>query len=145
MLVHSEDTPKHRVHIRPEQIGDLITRPAIMHALSTDVGDLVRASHLIENIYFMVPIAQLTLRDLPSGDTALLDGVWRLSVLKTFVDGGFPLAGMDYWPELNGKRFAELPHSIFRRRIVETRIQCIVLDIRMSDEMCVRYLQQIRS
>lgn len=144
MLVNPSDAAHHRVSVRDIPVMDLLGRPAILHSLTNEVGDTERASHLMESIFFQVPIAQLTLRYLRSGDTTVLDGVWRLSVLKSFVDGGFPLAGMDYFPQLSGKTFSELP-GMLQRRILEACIRCVILDIGMTDEMCVRYLQQIRS
>lgn len=138
-------TSLHRASNRDLQVQDLLSRPAITRKLrNLDVPDSVRASGLIENIIFQMPIAQLTLRDLPSGETALLDGDWRVSTLKSFVDGDFALEEMDYFPNLNDKKFSELPAQL-QRRILETYIHCVILDVDMTDRMVARYLRQIRS
>lgn len=124
---------------------DLTTRPFISSKLrNLDVLDSVRASGLLESIFFQVPIAQLTLRYPPDREIVLLDGDWRVSTLRSFLEDGFELEGMDYLPELNGKLFSELPVSL-RRRITETKIRCIILDVCMTDEMCDRYVRQIKS
>lgn len=141
----TELTRHHRVSNRDIQVADLLGRTSITATLrNLDVPDPARGSGLIESIIFQVPIAQLTLRYLPGGETVLLDGDWRVSTLKSFVDGAFALEGMDYFPQLNGLRFSEIS-LMLRRRILEAYIRCIILDIGMTDEMCARYVRQIRS
>ena len=55
-----------------------------------------------------------------------MDGHQRLEAIKDFLENVYALRGMEYWPELDGYRFAELPPTI-QRGLLRRTVSAIVL------------------
>jgi hypothetical protein len=55
-----------------------------------------------------------------------MDGRQRLEAIKGFLDNSYALRGMEYWKELSGSRFTELPPTI-QRGLLRRTISAIVL------------------
>lgn len=55
-----------------------------------------------------------------------MDGRQRLEAIKDSLDNTYPLRGMEYWQELGGSRFNELPPRI-QRGLLRRTISAIVL------------------
>lgn len=133
------DAAKHRLHIRELLTGEILP---LVGSLRMNVRDFAKASSLIETLLFRAPIHNIILREVRPDEYILLDGDWRLSVIKLFLEDGFLLEGMDYWPEWNGKTYSALPGAV-RQRIGEARLRCVIFDFGVTDEMVARYVRQI--
>ena len=88
--------------------------------------DNVRKSRLIESFIMNVPLPPIFLYEYEYSKYEVMDGLQRLSSIYDFYNGSFPLEGLEYWKELNGKRYDELPFEI-KRGIDRRYISSIVL------------------
>ena len=135
------DATKHRLRHQTRELDGIFAMP-LVDSLRLNVRDFAKASSLIETLLFLAPVDNIIMREVRPDEYILLDGDWRLSVIKLFLEDGFPLEGMDYWPEWNGKTYSVLPGAV-RRRVSEARLRCVILDVGMTDEMVARYMRQI--
>ncbi len=99
--------------------------PNIMQMLSNkDILDLsptyqrrsrwnaIKQSHLIESLLMNVPIPPIFLYERDLAKYEVMDGQQRLSAIRDFVDNRFALRHLTKWPELNGRRYVDLPSRI---------------------------------
>lgn len=73
------------------------------------VWDWRRASKLIESFLVDIPVPVIYLAKNESGNYEVIDGVQRLTSIFEFFDGNFSLSGLEMLPDLNKRKFAELP------------------------------------
>ena len=59
-----------------------------------------------------VPVPPVFLYEYELARFEVMDGRQRLTALIDFYNGDFELSGLEYWPELDGRTYATLPHSI---------------------------------
>lgn len=59
-----------------------------------------------------IPIPPIFLYEYEFSKYEVMDGLQRLTAIKEFYDDKFPLEGLEYWKELNGKKYSELPLEI---------------------------------
>lgn len=79
-------------------------------------------SQLIESLLLRIPIPAFYFDGGIKDKWLIIDGLQRLTALKEFVvDGTLKLSGMEFFNDLDGMTFAELPRA-FSRRIEETNI-----------------------
>ncbi len=71
-----------------------------------------KKSRLIESLVMNVPIPPIFLYEYDYGKYEVMDGLQRLSTIKEFYSDAFPLTGLTEWPELNGRRYSNLPSAI---------------------------------
>ena len=88
--------------------------------------DNVRKSRLIESFIMNVPLPPIFLYEYEYSKYEVMDGLQRLSTIYDFYSGSFTLEGLDYWQELNGKSYNQLPFEI-QRGIDRRYISSIVL------------------
>lgn len=50
-----------------------------------------------------IPIPPIFLYEYEFSKYEVMDGLQRLTAIKEFYDDKFPLEGLEYWKELNGK------------------------------------------
>jgi len=74
--------------------------------------DDTRKSRLIESFIMNVPLPPIFLYEYAYAKYEVMDGLQRLSSIHDFYTDVFPLEGLEYWKELNGKRYSELPSEI---------------------------------
>lgn len=78
------------------------------------VWDSTKASRLIESAILSIPIPIVHIAEEGQGQEVVIDGQQRLTAFFSFIDGQHPsgttfsLRGLEAFPELNGKTFAEL-------------------------------------
>ncbi|MGA0607672.1 GmrSD restriction endonuclease domain-containing protein [Phenylobacterium sp. VNQ135] len=86
----------------------------------------VKASRLIESLILNVPIPVCYFAEIEDGAYAVVDGQQRLTSIYRYLDNQFSLRGLKVRPDLNRKRFHQLPPA--DQRLIRARtIRCIVI------------------
>ena len=83
-------------------------------------------SKLIESLIINVPIPPVFLYEYEFSQYEVMDGLQRLTAIREFYDNQYALEGLDQWPELNGKKYTELPEQV-RKGIDRRYISSIIL------------------
>jgi uncharacterized protein with ParB-like and HNH nuclease domain len=94
--------------------------------------DFVWASYMqakfIESLFMGVPIQPLFAFELDeTGNLELLDGVQRLSSIKSFVDNSLILAGLEELDSLNGFSFNDL-NTARKRKFLNTQLKVYIIN-----------------
>ncbi len=71
-----------------------------------------RKSLLIESFIINVPIPPIFLYEVEYAIYEVMDGQQRLTTIRDFYEDKFSLEGLEYWRELNGKKYSELPKNV---------------------------------
>ena len=105
--------------------------------------DNTRKSRLIESFIMNVPIPPIFLYEIAYSIYEVMDGQQRLTAIYDFYKGKFDLEGLEYWQELNGRNYQNLPEQV-RRGIDRRYLSSIVLleETAKSQEEA-EYLKQI--
>lgn len=85
-----------------------------------------KRSELIESLIMNVPLPPIFLYEYDYSRYEVMDGLQRLTAISSFYDNEFPLEGLTKWPELNGKRYHELP-KLVKQGIDRRYISSIIL------------------
>lgn len=88
--------------------------------------DRKRRSLLIESFLMNIPVPPIFLFENNYNQYEAMDGRQRLETIREFLDNGFSLGGLEYFKELNGKRFKTLTPTI-QRGLLRRSITAIVL------------------
>ena len=102
-----------------------------------------KQSRLIESVLMRMPLPALYLAENENGRMVVVDGLQRLSTFRRFVDGNSRLK-LDNRPELNRKRFADLPYNL-RRRIEDCYLLVYIIDSRVPDRMKFDIFHRVNS
>lgn len=84
-------------------------------------------SRLIESLLLRIPIPVFYVAANEQENWAVVDGVQRMSTIRDYVMGKFPLTGLEYLEDFNGKPHDELPRPM-QRRISETQLVVNVIE-----------------
>lgn len=71
-----------------------------------------KQSLLIESFIMNIPVPPVFLYENDFNSYEVMDGQQRISALRDFYDNRFALTGLTVWPELNGRKYHNLPQSI---------------------------------
>ncbi len=96
--------------------------------------DRKKKSLLIESLIMNVPIPPLFLYEKDYNSYEVMDGLQRLTTIYEFLNDKFKLMSLQYWDELNGKSFSDLP-DILKRGLYRRTISAIVLLTESSKEI----------
>jgi len=100
-----------------------------------------KKSLLIESFLLNIPVPPIYLFEHDYNAYEVIDGRQRLEALRSFLSNEMALTGLEYWPELNGKRFSTLPH-VLQKGLVRRSLPAVVLLAETSkptaDEIDVR-------
>ncbi|AKG24463.1 hypothetical protein IJ00_05245 [Calothrix sp. 336/3] len=88
--------------------------------------DNTRKSRLIESFIMNVPIPPIFLYEIDYSIYEVMDGLQRLTAIYDFYKGKFDLEGLEYWKELNGRNYQNLPEQV-KRGIDRRYLSSIVL------------------
>lgn len=88
--------------------------------------DAKKQSRLIESFLINIPVPPIVLYEKEFNRYEVMDGQQRITALRDFYDNRLKLTGLELWPELNGKTYANLPAKI-RAGIDRRSISSIVL------------------
>lgn len=90
------------------------------------VWDKKKQSQFIESILMNLPVPPVFLFEAEYSRYEVMDGQQRLSTILGFYANRLKLTGMEYWTELNGKYYADLPTQL-QRGLDRRRISAVVL------------------
>lgn len=85
-----------------------------------------RKSRLIESFLMNVPVPPVFLYERDLARFEVMDGRQRLSALSDFYADGFALTGLQYWSDLDGRKYSKLPSKV-RAGIDRRYISSIIL------------------
>ncbi|MDH0435757.1 DUF262 domain-containing protein [Aeromonas caviae] len=85
-----------------------------------------KRSLLIESFLLNIPVPPIFLFERDYGEYEVIDGRQRIETIHAFFSNEFPLNSLEYWSELNNKRFTELP-VVLQRGLLRRSISAIVL------------------
>ncbi len=103
--------------------GDYKLNPEYQRRKRWDNG---KKSRLIESFIMNVPLPPIFLYEYEYSKLEVMDGLQRLTSINDFYTDKFPLEGLEYWKELEGKKYSELPQEI-QKGIDRRYISSIVL------------------
>ncbi len=87
----------------------------------------VQKSQLIESLLLRIPIPAFYFDGGVKDNWLIIDGLQRITALKEFIiDGKLALTGLEFFSDLEGTKFADLPRT-FVRRIEETNITAYIV------------------
>lgn len=93
---------------------------------------VTRQSRLIESFIMNVPIPPVFLYEADYASYEIMDGKQRISAIRDFYEDKFALENLEYWSELNGMKYSELP-DVIKRAIDRRYISSIILLNESSD------------
>ena len=88
--------------------------------------DVKKKSLLIESLLMNVPVPPIFLYEKDYNSYEVMDGLQRLKTIHDFLSNRFKLFSLEYWGELNGRYFKDLP-DILKRGLYRRTISAIVL------------------
>ena len=74
--------------------------------------DNKKRSRLIESFIMNIPVPPIFIYEVEYGKYEVMDGLQRISAIMDFNDNEYALEGLTEWPELNTKKYSELPKKI---------------------------------
>jgi len=74
--------------------------------------DRQKQSRLIESFIMNIPIPPVFLYEFDFSEYEVMDGLQRLTAIQEFYENKYNLEGLEYWKELNGKKYEELPSEV---------------------------------
>lgn len=100
-------------------------------------------SQLIESLFLLLPLPSFFINARDDNQWVIIDGSARLNTLKEYVvNQSFSLTGLEFFPELEGKKFNELIPR-WKRRILETKFEVYVIlagtSVEVADNLVRRY------
>lgn len=88
--------------------------------------DIKKQSRLIESFIMNVPIPPIFLYEDKYSHYEVMDGLQRLTAIYEFYKNRLILDGLEEWPELNHRRYSELPEQV-KRGIDRRYLSSIIL------------------
>jgi Protein of unknown function DUF262 len=85
-----------------------------------------KKSLLIESFLLNIPVPPIYLFETDYNAYEVIDGRQRLDAVSTFLSNDYALTVLEYWPELNKKRFNDLPR-VLQRGLLRRTLSAVVL------------------
>ena len=148
---HPFDPAKIKVRTVPALVGQLLSR--MEHAeidLAPDfqrragIWNAEKKSRLIESLLLRIPIPVFYVAADADEKWAVVDGVQRLSTIRDYVKGEFPLTRLEYRSEFDGLRHGDLPRAM-QRRIDETQFVVNVIEPGTPPEVTFNIFRRINT
>ena len=128
LLIRNEPRTVHDVLRRIEQ-GRFVMDPDFQREF---IWDEDKQSKLIESVMMRIPLPVFYLAEDPQGRMVVVDGLQRLSTFDRFVKNELRLR-LSERPELDGKRFCDLPPRI-QNRVEDCILILYILDAKVPDQ-----------
>lgn len=128
LLIRNEPRTVHDVLRRIEQ-GRFVMDPDFQREF---IWDEDKQSKLIESVMMRIPLPVFYLAEDPQGRMVVVDGLQRLSTFHRFVNNELRLR-LSERPELDGKRFCDLPPRI-QNRVEDCNLILYILDAKVPDQ-----------
>lgn len=74
--------------------------------------DVAQRSRLIESFIMNVPVPPVFLYEWDYSQYEVMDGLQRMTAVREFYMDAFALTGLEYWKELEGLKYSQLPSRI---------------------------------
>lgn len=102
--------------------------------------DVTRKSRLIESLLLRIPLPVFYLAQDEEGSFQVVDGVQRLTVLKSFLNNEFKLKNLEYLKDCEGKWYKSKNESmnlaaVYTRRIEQTQLFFNIIDPQTPDKV----------
>lgn len=102
-----------------------------------------KRSLLIESFLLNIPVPPVFLFERDYNSYEVIDGRQRMETIRSFLRNQFALSSLEYWPELNRKRFDELP-PVLQKGLLRRSLSAVVLLAETrgigTDEIDVRHV-----
>lgn len=85
-----------------------------------------KKSLLIESFLLNIPVPPIFLFETDYNSYEVIDGRQRLDAVSSFLANDYSLTGLEYWNELNRKRFNDLP-KVLQRGLLRRSLSAVVL------------------
>ena len=105
------------------QSEDYILNPEFQRRHRWDRG---QKSRLIESFIMNIPIPPIFLYEKEYSTYEVMDGLQRLSAISDFYSDKFALGGLEFWTELEGKKYSQLP-SLVKKGIDRRFLSAVIL------------------
>lgn len=92
-----------------------------------------KQSKLIESMVMRIPLPVFYLAEREDGKTVVVDGLQRLTTFQRFLDNDLVLRDLKLAPELNGKRYVELPMKL-QNRLEDTQLILYLIDSKVPEQ-----------
>ncbi len=90
--------------------GDKYNRKPIYQRRIT--WDNKKRSRLIESFIMNIPVPPVFMYEIEYGKYEVMDGLQRISAIIDFYNDVYALEDLTEWPELNGKKYSQLPQKV---------------------------------
>lgn len=85
-----------------------------------------KRSLLIESFLLNIPVPPVFLFEQDYNAYEVIDGRQRIETIRAFLSNDFALTGLEYWPELDRKRFNHLP-AVLQKGLLRRSLPAVVL------------------
>lgn len=85
-----------------------------------------KRSLLIESFLLNIPVPPVFLFEHDYNEYEVIDGRQRIETIRAFLSNDFQLTSLEYWPELERKRFNDLP-AVLQKGLLRRSLPAVVL------------------
>ena len=139
MLIRTDHRTVHEVLNRIDQ-GRYVMIPDFQRGF---IWAEDKQSKLVESVVMRIPLPVFYMAEDSEGRMVVVDGLQRLSTFKRFVDGELKLRLPDR-PELDGKRFSDLPPK-FQNRVEDCNLIFYIIDSKAPERARLDIFERVNS
>jgi hypothetical protein len=139
LMIRTESRTVHDVLRRIER-GDYIMDPDFQRDF---VWPEDKQGKLIESVLMRIPLPVFYFAENDDGKHVVVDGLQRITTLKRFVNNEFKLR-LHEAPELNGKRFDDLPVKL-KNRIEDCNLTFYLIDAKVGERIRLDIFERVNN
>jgi hypothetical protein len=139
LMIRTESRTVHDVLRRIER-GDYIMHPDFQRDF---VWNEEKQSKLIESVLMRIPLPVFYFAENDDGKHVIVDGLQRITTFKRFVNNEFKLRLRES-PELNGKRFENLPVKL-KNRIEDCNLTLYLIDAKVGERIRLDIFERVNN